>query len=94
MELTLTEDQEHFVRAAIQSGRLPSEEEAGREAMSMWEERERLRLEIVASVESARTSYARGEGRMIRTDEDAARMIADIKRRGMARLKMEQTAGQ
>ena len=41
MEVHLTHDQEAFIRQAIQTGRLLREEDAVREAMSLWEERER-----------------------------------------------------
>ncbi|HYW39660.1 MAG TPA: hypothetical protein VE957_16235 [Terriglobales bacterium] len=38
-------DQKAFVRQAIESGRLHREEDAGQEALSLWEERERTRAE-------------------------------------------------
>lgn len=41
MEVQLTPDQQLFVRRAIESGRLASEEAAIREALALWEERER-----------------------------------------------------
>jgi hypothetical protein len=56
----------------------------------MWEERERRRLEILASVEQAESSLARGEGRRITTREETPQLVDDIKRRGMARLAAEQ----
>ena len=43
MEVQLTSDQKAFVRQAIQSGRLQREEDAVKEALSLWEERERER---------------------------------------------------
>jgi len=42
MEVQLTQDQKAFVRQAIESGRLRTEEDAVKEALSLWEERERL----------------------------------------------------
>jgi putative addiction module CopG family antidote len=63
MEVQLTPDQKAFVRQAIESGRLSREEDAVKEALSLWEERERRRLEILASVDRAEVSLARGEGR-------------------------------
>ncbi|HVY94844.1 MAG TPA: hypothetical protein VHA14_18910 [Bryobacteraceae bacterium] len=89
MDVQLTPDQEAFIAQAIQSGRLHREEDAVREAMSLWEERERRRAEILISVDQARVSIARGEGRRIRSQEEAAELIADIKRRGMERLAAE-----
>jgi putative addiction module CopG family antidote len=90
MEVDLTPDQEAFIRQAIETGRLHRQEEAVREAMSLWEDRERRRLEILVAVERAEASLARGEGRKITTHEEATQLAADIKRRGMARLAAEQ----
>src|SRR5271166_1829340 len=90
MEVRLTPDQEAFVRQAIAAGRLHHEEEAVQEAMLLWEERERRRLEILAAVDKAEASLARGEGRRITTHEEVAQLAGDIKRRGMARLAAEQ----
>ncbi len=53
MEVQLTPDQRAFVRQAIDSGRLLREEDAVKEALSLWEERERGRAEILAAVDEA-----------------------------------------
>ncbi len=90
MEVHLTPDQEAFIRQAIETGRLHRKEEAVEEAMSLWEERERRRLEILVAVEQAEASLARGEGRRITTREEVTELATDIKRRGMARLAAEQ----
>jgi Arc/MetJ-type ribon-helix-helix transcriptional regulator len=89
MEVHLTRDQEAFIRQAIETGRLHRQEEAFEEAMSLWEERERRRLEILAAVDQAEASLARGEGRRITTHEEAIQLAADIKRRGTERLAAE-----
>jgi putative addiction module CopG family antidote len=90
MEVQLTPDQEAFIRQAIESGRLHRKEEAVHEAMSLWEERERHRLEILMAVDQAEASLARGEGRRITTREEVTQLATDIRRRGMARLAAEQ----
>jgi putative addiction module CopG family antidote len=90
MEVQLTPDQQALVAEAIASGRLHQPEEAIRQALSMWEERERRRLEILASVEQGEASLARGEGRRVTSREEATQLADDIKRRGMARLAAEQ----
>ncbi len=90
MEVHLTPDQEAFVRQAIESGRLLREEDAVKEALSLWEERERRRLEILVAVDRAESSLARGEGLRITTHEEVTQLAEDIKRRGMARLESEQ----
>ncbi len=82
MEVDLTPDQEAFIRQAIESGRLHRRDEAVREAMSLWEERERRRLEILAAVDRAEASLTRGKGRAVTTHEDVSQLAADVKRRG------------
>jgi antitoxin ParD1/3/4 len=89
MEVQLTPDQEAFIRQAIETGRLHRKEDAVREAMSLWEERERLRLEILAAVDQAEASLARGEGRVV-TQESMRELAEEVKRRGRARLASEQ----
>ena len=85
MDVELTTDQKAFVRQAIESGRLHREEDAIQEALSLWEERERTRAEILAGVDRAEASIARGEGRMI--TQDSMRQLADeVKQRGRSRL--------
>lgn len=85
MEVTLTPDQKAFVRQAIASGRLHDEEEAVREALAMWEECERRRLELVTSIEAATAAYDRGEGRTI-TSDSMRELASDVKARGRQRL--------
>ena len=88
MKVELTLDQKEFVRRAIEAGRFQSEEEAVREALSLWEERERTRAEILAAVDSAEASLARGEGRDI-TEASMRELAEEVKRRGRARLAAE-----
>ena len=90
MEVQLTDDQKAFVRQAIESGRYSGEEEALRDALALWEGRERRRAEILAAVDQAEASYARGEGRRITTREESAQLADDVKRRGLARFNAEE----
>jgi putative addiction module CopG family antidote len=90
MNVNLTPDQKAFVRDAIASGRLHGEEDAIREALALWEQRERARAQILASVDAAEAALARGEGRVI-TQESMRNLAADVKQRGRARLAAEQT---
>jgi putative addiction module CopG family antidote len=62
VNVELTADQREFVRRAVESGRLTSEEQAVRDALELWEERERRRLEILAMLDEADASLACGEG--------------------------------
>ena len=91
MEVQLTADQKAFVRHAIESGRLHREEEAVQEALVMWEERERTRAEILAAVDKAEASLARGEGRDI-TEQSMRDLAGELKNRGRARLAAEPPA--
>ena len=85
MDVELTPDQREFVRIAIESGRLTCEEDAVREALALWEERERRRLEIIAMIDEAEESLARGEGIPI-TEESMKALAEDVKRRLRRRL--------
>jgi len=89
MEVQFSPDQQAFVRQAIDSGRIRREEDAVTEALSLWEERERSRVEILAAVDEAEACLARGEGRAI-TQESMRELAEDVKRRGRARLAARQ----
>jgi Arc/MetJ-type ribon-helix-helix transcriptional regulator len=85
MEVLLTPDQKAFARRAVENGRLQSEEDAVREALSLWEGRERARIEFLATIDEARAALARGEGRVI-TQESVRELAAEVRERGRARL--------
>jgi putative addiction module CopG family antidote len=85
MEVHLTPDQEAFVRQAIESGRLSTAEDAVSEALALWEERERRRLEILAALDAAEASVAAGEGIEL-TPANLDEFVSDIQRRGRNRL--------
>jgi hypothetical protein len=50
----------------------------------LWEERERTRAEILAAVDEAEGSLARGEGRII-TEESMRELAEEVKQRGRGR---------
>jgi putative addiction module CopG family antidote len=89
MEVQLTPDQKAFVRQAIESGRLLREEEAVREALALWEQRERTRAEVLAAVDEAEASFTRREGRII-TQQSMHDLAAQVQQRGRRRLAAEQ----
>ena len=91
MEVQLSPDQKAFAQQAVRSGRLLREEDAVREALLLWEARERSRAEILLAVDEAERSLERGEGREI-TSESMSALAEDVKRRGRARLAAEQNA--
>jgi putative addiction module CopG family antidote len=92
MNVDLTPDQQAFVRDAIATGRLHGEQDAVREALSLWERRERARAQLLASVDAAEASLAQGEGRIV-TRESMKDLAEDVKQRGRARLAAEQASG-
>ena len=91
MNVELTPDQRAFVQKAIESGRFSREEEAVQEALSLWEDRERRRLEIVAMIDEAEASLARGEGREF-TKETTQALADEIKERLRRRIAAERSA--
>jgi len=56
----------------------------------LWEERERQRAEFLLTLEDARASLSRGEGRVL-TEESMRRLSSEVKERGRARLLAELT---
>jgi putative addiction module CopG family antidote len=91
MEVRLSPDQEMFIRQAIESGRFQDAEDAVQEALSLWETRERKRIEFLTSLDEAEAALARGEGRDI-TQESMRELAEEVKRRGQARLDAEPSA--
>ena len=88
MEVTVTSDQDAFIRRAVAVGRFQRAEDAVQEALSLWEERERRRAEILFAVEQADASLERGEGQLM--SERSMRELAEVvKRRGRLRLEAD-----
>jgi Arc/MetJ-type ribon-helix-helix transcriptional regulator len=69
---------------------LHSEQDAVREALALWEERERQRTEFLLTLDDSRVSLSRGEGRVI-TQESMHQLASEVKERGRARLLAELT---
>jgi len=88
MEVQLTPDQKAFIKHAIEAGRFNHEEDALKEALSLWEERERQRAEFLASLIDANASLARGEGRTI-TEQSMRELAEAVKQHGRTRLATE-----
>jgi putative addiction module CopG family antidote len=89
MEVTLTSDQEAFIRQAIDAGRLRHADEAVKEALLLWEDRERRRTNLLMAIDEAEASIGAGEGIEI-TRESMTELAARVKRRGRVRLSAEQ----
>ena len=93
MELHLSAEQEAFIREGISSGRLQKPEDAIEQAMSLWEERERRRMEILAAVQAADGSVQRGGGRTITSREEIEALAQSVKQRGIERMSSERKRG-
>jgi antitoxin ParD1/3/4 len=91
MHIDLSPDLRALVQKAIESGRIAGEEEAVQEALVLWEERERRRLELVAMIDKADASLARGEGRDL-TEQSMQTLGDDVKQRGRRRLAAERAS--
>ena len=90
MNVALTPDQRAFVQRAIESGRFSREEEAVQEALALWEERERRRVEILAMLDEADASLARGEGIPI-TEESTMTLAEEAKQHLRRRIAAERS---
>ncbi len=89
MEVQLTPDQKALAQQAIEAGRMHREEDAITQALLLWEERERARVEILAAVDAAEASLACGKGRTI-TQQSMRQLADEVKQRGRVRMADEQ----
>jgi Arc/MetJ-type ribon-helix-helix transcriptional regulator len=90
MEIDLTPEQSDFVRRAVATGRLHGPAQAVQEAMTLWVECERRRAELLASLDAAEASLARGEG--IPVTQDSMKSLARaVMERCAARIHAEQS---
>jgi Arc/MetJ-type ribon-helix-helix transcriptional regulator len=85
VQIELTAEQREFVRRALETGRVRREEDAVKQALDLWVEREREREELLAAIDEAEASIARGDVRIM--PPGSARQLAEeVHRRGMMRL--------
>jgi Arc/MetJ-type ribon-helix-helix transcriptional regulator len=89
MQVNLSIEQQEFIDRAIDSGRLQYPEDAIREALALWIERERRREDILAAIDEAEVSLANGEGTLL-TDESLSELVNDVKQRGRVRAQTAQ----
>jgi putative addiction module CopG family antidote len=85
MQVELTPEQSSFVELGIQQGRFRDREEAVRQALSLWEKRERARVELLVSLDLAEQSLDAGEGEEY-TVETLHSLVDSVKERGAAKL--------
>jgi Arc/MetJ-type ribon-helix-helix transcriptional regulator len=84
MQIDLDREQRELIERAVADGRLRRPEDAIREALALWIERERRREEILAAIDEAEQSLVGGEAIPI-TEQSLRDLADDVKRRGRAR---------
>jgi Arc/MetJ-type ribon-helix-helix transcriptional regulator len=89
LRITTTPEQEAFIRDSVSDGRFPTAEDAAQAALALWAERERRRIALLTSLDSADESLARGEARFV-PQEKIGELLEEVKRRGRARWNSQQ----
>jgi len=85
MEIELTPEQNSFVDLGIEQGRYLRAEEAVQDALELWVNRERARLELLAEIDAGDDS-PESEDIILQSDEDIVKFIRGIEQRGRAKL--------
>ena len=88
MQIELTPAQVSFVELGIREGRFRDREEAVRQALELWEKRERARVELLTSLDRAEEALNSGEGEEY-TAETLGILNDAVKVRGRSRLAEE-----
>lgn len=91
MEIELTPDQTDLIRLGIEQGRYRNSADAVSRALDLWVERERQRLELLASLDGAADSIEAGEFTEY-TEESLAQLPAEVAKRCRARLAAKECA--
>jgi Arc/MetJ-type ribon-helix-helix transcriptional regulator len=86
MEIELTPEQDSFVHLGIEQGRYRDHSDALKEALAIWEKRQRARVELLASLEIAELELDAGLG-TIYTEETIGNLAEDVAQRCRAKLK-------
>jgi putative addiction module CopG family antidote len=85
MKVDLTPAQASFIDLGIEEGRYRNSEEAVHQALAQWEKRERARIELLTSLDSAEQALDAGEGKEY-TADTLSSLVESVKERGVARL--------
>jgi putative addiction module CopG family antidote len=85
MQIDLTPEQRSFIEYGIEQGRYQNEEEAVREALALWVDRERARAELLAAIDAGDNS-PEGEDIVLSSEEDVAEFVNGIRERTRAKL--------
>jgi putative addiction module CopG family antidote len=85
MQIDLTTEEDAFVRRSVETGRHRRPEDAVREALELWIERERRREELLAAIDEGEASAAQGKVRIM-PPGSARNLAEEVHQRGMARI--------
>ena len=85
MQIELSPEQSSFVDLGIQEGRFRNPEEAMQQALALWVNRERARIELLASIEAGDDS-PREDDIVLDSEEEIAEFFAGVEKRGLAKL--------
>jgi hypothetical protein len=85
MDIALTPERQDILGHAVAAGRVAAPEDAVRETLDLWVERERRRSEILAVVDEAEAALAQGKEMSVAADGIGG-LIADVQLRGRERL--------
>ena len=84
MQVELTPEQRSFISLGIREGRFRDHEEAVQQAMSEWETRQRARLNLLETLDSAQTALDAGAGTSCEV-ADLGQLAQSITRSGALR---------
>jgi putative addiction module CopG family antidote len=85
MEIELTPEQASFVQLGVEQGRFRHAEDAVKDALALWERRERARIELLTAIDDGDASFAEGAIEF-ENDEELAAYFEGIKSQGAAKL--------
>lgn len=84
MEITLTPEQESFIRHAVESGRSGNAQEAVQQALDHWVERQRNLIDLLNALDEAEYDFANGKYTEY-DDQGLLDLAEQIKREGRMR---------
>ena len=85
MEIELTPEQSDFIRVGLDQGRYSRAEDAVQDALELWVNRERARLELLAEIDAG-DACPESDDIILESDEDIDAFVEGVKQRGRAKL--------
>jgi len=85
MEIELTPEQDSFIHLGIEQGRFRHVEDAVKDALALWEKRERARIELLAAIDAGEDSFEGNES-VLESDEAISEWMEGLKREARSGL--------